>query len=527
MKGVNAILLLLTTLLFIATCSDPEVNDNKVFIYNQPNPITSLDPAFAKAQNNIWAVNHVFDGLVALDDSLQVIPALAKSWKVTEDGKKVTFTLRNDVFFHDDPCFGDNKARHVVAQDVKYSLDRLLDQKVSSPGSWLFTDKIGDLPLFEAVDDTTFVINLNRPFMPILGILTMQYCSVTCQEAVDFYKDEFRAHPVGTGPFKLKRWVENQALFLERNVKYSLPRKDNIEYIKTTFITDKQIAMYEMLQGKVNLISGLESSFVNDLLTRDGQLKPDKADKIKYKRTPFLNMEYLGINMDLAAKDKYLSQKEFRQALNYSIDKELMMRSLRNSVGQPALAGFIPAGLPSHDPSNVKGYSYNQAKALDLLSSINYDGSVITITTNNEYLDICTFVSKQWENVGVKSKIEVIESAVLRDGMRKSSVELFRASWIADYPDGESFLCMFYSKNPPPPNYTSFSNLEFDYLYERALQESDASKRIKLYQEMDKIIVEEAPVIFLFYDESSLFYNTQIEGLSNNGLNLLNINFSI
>ncbi len=524
---LRKVYILIATLLVIIqiSCKEGESSNAKVFIYNQPNPITSLDPAFAKAQNNIWAINHLFDGLVALDDSLNVIPAIAKSWEVTNEGKTLKFYLRNDVYFHENECFGANKTRSVTAHDVKFSLDRLLDAKVNSPGSWLFTDKIGNLPIFEVQDDATFILNLKNAFMPILGILTMQYCSITCPEAIEYYGDDTRSHPVGTGPFMLKRWEENQALFLQRNDKYALPRTDNIEYIKTTFITDKQIAMYEMLQGKLDFISGLESSFVNELLTRDGQLKPDKQNKIQYNRTPYLNMEYLGINMQLAASHPFLSQKSFRQALNYAIDKELMLRSLRNSVGRPANSGFIPAGLPSHNDSLVQGYKYNQEKAQKLLAASKYDGSIITITTNNEYLDICTFVSKQWENIGIKSKIEVSESAVLRDGMRKSAIQMFRASWIADYPDGESFLCMFYSINPSPPNYTNFKNEQFDQLYERSLEESNPADRITLYQQMDKIIIEESPVIFLFYDESSVFYNRRIQGFTNNGLNLWNTGF--
>jgi peptide/nickel transport system substrate-binding protein len=202
------------------------------------------------------------------------------------------------------------------------------------------------------------------------------------------------------------------------------------------------------------------------------------------------------------------------------------MRSLRNNVGIPAHAGFIPSGLPSHNEDKVTGYSYDPRKARSLLDSCSYQGEEIVITTNNDYLDICTFVASQWESVGINCRIDLKESAVLRDGMRKSNIPLFRASWIADYPDGESFLCMFYSKNPAPPNYTRFNSMTFDRLYEQALQESNTEKRMDLYQQMDRIIVEEAPVVFLFYDESAVFYSKDIQGFRNNGLNLLNIDFN-
>jgi len=105
--------------------------------------------------------------------------------------------------------------------------------------------------------------------------------------------------------------------------------------------------------------------------------------------------------------------------------------------------------------------------------------------------------------------------------MRKGSIPFFRASWIADYPDAESFLCMYYSKNPAPPNYTRFNDDNFDNLYEQSIKETDITKRYKLYQTMDRILVDEAPVIFLFYDEASRFHSSQLKGVSENGLNLL------
>ena len=514
----------LILLTLIIACGPEESGEHNVFIYNQPNPITSLDPAFAKAQNNIWAVNHMYNGLVALDDSLNIIPSIASSWSVKE-GKELTFYIKENIFFHDNPCFNSGKGRQVNAFDVQYSLNRLIDPKVNSPGSWLFTDKIGHLPIFEVIDSMTFRINLKAPFMPILGILTMPYCCVIPQECDTYYGENFRSNPVGTGPYQFKRWVEDQGLFLKKNEDYKLENPPAVDYVKTEFISDKQIAFYELVSGEIDFISGLESSYINEALDKNGKLNPSVQEKLQFTKAPYLNMEYLGINMEMASDHPMLSKVNFRKALNYAIDKELMMMSLRNGVGEPANAGFIPAGLPSHDPNLVKGYEYNLDKAKELLITCNYKGEEIVLSTNNEYLDICTFVASQWEAIGINCSIDVKESAVLRDGMRKSNVELFRASWIADYPDGESFLCMFYSKNPAPPNYTRFSNERFDELYEESLITEDTDKRINLYQEMDRIIIDEAPVIFLFYDESAVFYSKDIQGYSNNGLNLLNINF--
>ncbi len=510
-------------LLFLYGChSSRDQEDYNVFHYNQINPITSLDPAFAKSQNNIWACNHLFDGLVQLDDSLNVIPSIAKSWSISDDGKIYTFDLRQDVYFHKNDCFAE-QSRKVNAQDFVYSLGRLLSEEVNSPGSWIFSNIVEDAGSFQARDDSTLVITLNKAFLPLLGILTMEYCSVIPEECVEYYGDRFRSNPVGSGPFVFKRWIENQGLYLLRNDNYFDPNVNkDLDGVKTSFITDRNIAYLELLKGKVDFISGVASSVINELLDADGNLKADKADKIKLYKSPYLNTEYLGINMSLL-EDGPLANKKLRQALNYAIDKKQMMASLRNNAGTPALSGFVPKGLPSYDPNKVKGYAYDleQAELLLVESGYSKDAAPIEIHTNKDYLDITTYVAKQWERLGVNVEIKLMESAVLRDGMRNNRFQLFRASWIADYPDAENYLSMFYSKNPAPPNYTRFQNLKFDQLYEQSLQESNDSIRYDLYQQMDRIIVEEAPVIFLFYDVTSKFVGKNISNISNNALNLL------
>lgn len=520
---LRAIISTIVILSILLSCGSQQPREHKVLRYNQPNHITSLDPAFAKSQNNIWSVLHLFDGLVELDDSLNVSPAIAKKWKISDNGLDYTFYLRDDVYFHENECFT-NKSRKVIASDFEYSLTRLVDPSISSPGSWLFTDKINDNNPFEAVDDTTFVIHLNAPFIPMLGILTMQYCSVVPRECIEYYGSDFAQNPVGTGAFLFKKWIANQALFLIRNDHY-YKGASNLDGIKTSFMADKKIAMLELLNGNIDFVNGLESSFINELLNKNGELLAEKQSDIKLSKSPYLNSEYLGINLEACPVNSPLRLKEVRQAINFAIDRDLMLTALRNNVGKSADSGFVPSGLPSHNKLLVPGYKYDLPKAKELLVQAGYPGGKglepIELYTNKDYLDITTFVARQLQQIGLRVTIEVLESAILRDGMRKGSIPFFRASWIADYPDAESFLCMYYSKNPAPPNYTRFQNEDFDALYEASIQESDVSRRYELYHEMDRILIDEAPVIFLFYDEAARFHSTQLKGVSRNGLNLL------
>ena len=281
-----------------------------------------------------------------------------------------------------------------------------------------------------------------------------------------------------------------------------------------------------MIKGEIDFMSGLESSFVNELLTNEGELQSKQADKLQFIKSPFLNTEYLGFNLNLDGKNP-LSQKKVRQALNYGFDRAKMLRAMRNNVGKPAISGFTPRGLPSYDANAVKGYNYDPDKARTLLQEAGFPNGkglpTITLLTNKDYQDICTFIARQWEDLGVKVQIDLLESAALRQKMTQGTADFFRASWIADYPDAENYMTLFYSKNPAPPNYTRFKNAKFDSLYEQALNENDDAKRYNLYQQMENLIVEEAPVVFLFYDETAWFVKKGVTGLSKNAINLLSL----
>ncbi|MDB5284275.1 MAG: extracellular solute-binding protein family 5, partial [Bacteroidota bacterium] len=232
--------------------------------------ITSLDPAFAKDQATIWSCNQLYNSLVQLDDSLNVRPAIAKSWEISEDGKTYIFHLLGNVKFQNNECFPNSSGRTVIAKDVVYSFSRLIDPKVASPGAWIFNNNVDKTEPFKAIDDSTFQLKLIKPFRPMLGILTMQYCSVIPEEAVKKYGAEFRSHPVGTGPFILKNWKEGTALILAKNPDYfekdgaqQLPYLDGI---KVSFIDNKKTEYLSFKQKELDFISGLDGSYIDEVL---------------------------------------------------------------------------------------------------------------------------------------------------------------------------------------------------------------------------------------------------------------------
>ncbi len=510
-----------------------------IFRYNESAGITSLDPAFARNLENIWAVNQIFNGLVQMDDKLHVKPCIAKRWEINEDGTEYTFYLRNDVYFHDDSVFANGKGRKVTAQDFVHSFFRIVDPKVASPGAWIFNmidfSERSNYAGFVAENDTTLKIYLSNPFPPFLGLLTMQYCSVVPHEAVEKYGYEFRNHPVGTGPFKFKTWKEGVKLILEKNPNYfekdeNGKRLPYLDGVAISFIKDEEAEFYEFMQGKLDFVSGREGMAKQEIFTTKGELKKEYQNKIDLIKGDFLNTEYLGILVDEnlpIVKESPLRLKAIRQAINYGFDRDKMITFLRKNIGTPAHAGFVPRGLPSFDESKVKGYTYNPEKAKELLFEAGFPNGEglpqITLSTTAQYLDLCEFIQHQLEEIGFKIKIDVTPAATHRELVAQSKVNFFRKSWVADYPDAENYLALFYSKNfsPKGPNYTHFKNFMFDKYYEQAIKEVNDSVRYELYQKMDKIVIEEAPVVPLYYDVAIRLKQKNVKGLGINPINLL------
>jgi ABC-type transport system substrate-binding protein len=528
MKSIITYISTLCIVLTFASCGKDSTKnkDHLVFRYNESSNITSLDPAFSKVQSNIWACNHIFNGLLQLDEKLNIQPDIAKSWTISPDAKTYTFTLRKDIYFQKHILFGKDSTRTVNASDFEYSLNRLLDEKVASPGGWV----LQNVASFKAENDSVFQIKLIKPFPAFLGLMTMKYASVVPKEVVSHYGSDFRSHPIGTGPFQMKLWEENVKLVLRKNpLFYEKDEKGNalpyLEAVAITFLPDKQSGFLQFIQGKLDFTSGLDPSYKDDILTQTGELQPKYKDEVNLITGPYLNTEYLGFRMD--GDNKAVLDLRIRQAMNYGFDRQKMITYLRNNMGTPAVNGIIPTGLPSFN--NAKGYTYDSEKAKELVSEYKKatgdKNPVIQLSTNASYVDIGEFLQREWQKIGLDVQVDISPPSTLRQAISTGKVSFFRASWIADYPDAENYLSLFYSKNfsPDGPNYTHFKNEEFDRLYEQAFKETNDQKRFVLYQKMDKIIIDEAPIIPLFYDKVARFTRKDVSGLGINPLNLLSL----
>ena len=512
----------------VLSCESKNNNSDKdIFRYNSHENINTLDPAFARDLRSIWAMNQIFNGLVRLDDSLVVQPDIAKSWEILDRGTTYRFVLRDNVYFHEsETLFGEQITRKVVADDFVHSFDRLSDPRLASPGMWTL-DQVSD---YKAVNDSVFEIKLKKPFSPFLGILSMKYLSVVPKELGDVRDYPVGTNPIGTGPFYVKAWMQNLKLVLRKHPKY-FERDENgtslpyLEAVAITFVPDKQSEFLLFLQGKLDMLNSLDVSYKDELLSKNGQLHVRYKDKFQLLRSPFLNTEYIGIYMDSEIPE--IQSKALRQALNYAIDRKEMVQFLKNNIGHPADKGFVPNGL--NNKLAVNGYEYNPDKAIELIQEFkrnhNHKTPELTLSTDANYVDLCTYLQHAFEKVGIKLDVEVMPPAALRQAKTNGKVALFRASWVADYPDPENYLLPFFSDNftPNGPNYTHFSNAEFDQEYTAMIQTTDSEERNKKLTHLDQLLVEEAPFVVLYYDEALRFLQPNVKGMHVNPVNMLEL----
>lgn len=518
-------------ILFVS-CSESDDNDQDalVFRYNESKGITTLDPAYARNQTIIWPVSQLFNGLVQLDNELNVEPGIARQWTVSEDGRVYTFWLRKDVRFHDSPLLSE-ESRTVNAHDFVYSFERILDPAVASPGSWIF-EYTDPGAAFTAVNDTVLEIRLSAPFPPFLSILAMPYCSVVPEEVVEVPSADFAHNPVGTGPFQFRSWDADEKLILLKNPDYFERDNDGrqLPYLKAvsiSFIKDKQSEFLEFLKGNLDFLSGVHPAYKDELLTRSGTLNPDYRNRIRLITMPYLNTEYLGILQEPAeGEDHLLLDRRIRKAINYGFDREKMMKYLRNNLGYAATAGMIPPGLPGHLEEG-SGYGYRPDRARELIREAGFSSGEqvppVLLTTTSDYLDLCEYIQFELGKIGLDIEISVSTGGAFRNMVANGNLQFFRGSWIADYADAENYMALFYSGNfaPEGPNYTRFSSAGFDRLYERAIREADQEKRIALYRQMDSIVIAEAPVVPLYYDKVVRFVPLEITGFAPNPMNNL------
>lgn len=514
----------ITLFISLFSCSKKiEIDGNKVFKLNRYDNISSLDPINARTQANNWACNLIYNSLVKIDNQLEIQPDIAKSWTISEDGKTYSFTLRKDVYFHKHEAFGKDSTRLVNANDFVFSFNRLNDPKAGGSGGWI----MNNINSYKAVNDTIFEIKLKEASPAFLGLISMKYASVVPKELFKNGNTDFLKHPVGTGPFQYKIWEDNVKMVFRKNPLYfemdeKGQRLPYLEAVNFSFLPEKNSEFLELIKGNIDMMADLDPSYKDEILDPIGNLNPKYNDRLVIQKVPYLSTVYLCFYLDA----ENAIDLKLRQALNYGINKNKIIKYMMKGQAFVADGGFIPKGLPGY--SAKSGYVYNSKKARELINDYKKEKGNITpieLTTVQEYVDVCEYIAAEMAKLGLPIKVNVVPGPTMRDGKATGKFTLFRANWGADYPDAENFLSLYYSKNfaPEGPNYSHYKNAAFDKLYEQSFLINDTESRANIYQEMDELMMQNAPIIPLFYDQTTLFLNKKVKNFSMGPIKLLDL----
>jgi len=534
-------LLTIYSLLVILTAScggRQELSESSVFRFNISTGLSSLDPAFASNKSKWWVTNQIFNGLLEVNNDLTVVPCLAKSWEISDEGTTYRFLLQKDVFFHDSPAFANGKGRKLTAEDVAYSIRRILS---TGTGAWILNDKLlkeGEeisQRAIVALNDSVVEIRLNQPCPFFLHILTMPYCYVVPKEAVDFYGEDFREHPVGTGAFVFSSWYEDNKLILAKNKKYWRSSNENelpkLDFVMISFIADANQEFRFFMNKKLDLVSTLDEGTRDELFLFDGSLDKEFSKKVSVQRSPYLITDYLGFQLDISSpcyegEDHPFLDVYVRKALNAAIDKQALVNYYKSGLGFTGELGMVPRGIKGYE-SRVDSV---QLKAVDYLKMSRFHKDIgsydLQLQTSLRNKSVAEFLQKQWEQeLGIYVTLDVCDGGTLNSLANTGKSKFFYAGWIADYPDPENFMALFYSPNfkPKGPNKMHYKNDVADSLFHAASIENENAARYDAYAKMDSVAMEDQAVIPLFHEECVWLHQNNVVDLTNNAIGLLNL----
>jgi oligopeptide transport system substrate-binding protein len=477
-----------------------------------PNDPASLDPVQITDYYAVAVANQIFDGLIEFDAHLNVLPGLAQSWSASRDGLVWTFNLRQGATFHN--------GREVVAEDVVYSLSRLLDPAVGSRRGMLLEKVKGatefqegtakKLEGLKAVNRYSVQITLSEPYAPFINIFGLPHTAVIPREEVERLGADFATTPVGTGPFRLVGWERGREIVLEVNQHYfrGRPSLDLVRFVIFPG-NDEQGMVQAFERGE------LEESPI----PLNGYEQILQKNKYIFIRKPTLSLLLLGFNI---ARPPFDTLK-IRQAFNYAINKDRINRDIRMDRFIVA-RGILPPGMPGYNPE-VRGYTYNPDKAKELLAKAGYRDGIgllpVTLVSNIKSTVVRQehqAVQQDEAAVGIQVDLREIDDwPSFQQALQLGEPQIFRLARFVDFPDPDNFLYpLFHSQSRT--NYFQYRNPTVDRLLDDARRETDDLRRVKLYREAEQVILDDAPAVMLLHYTYERLFQPYVEGIEVNAL---------
>lgn len=534
-----------------------------VYVSNEQENIRSLDPVGINDNVSHHVAHQIYDLLIDLDTNLKLRPALATSWDISPDGQTYTFHLRKGVYFHDNACFPGGKGREFRAEDVKYSFNRILDTRNGSLGFDFYRNYVEgakevseeitkavtekreprsvEASGFMVIDDSTFRIKIIKPFAPFIYYMCLGFAYIVPKEAVDKYGKDFFQNPVGTGPFIFESWTPDLEINMKRNPNYwdkdefgnSIPYLSGVKF---RFIKDLSQQLLEFKNGSIDESYRIPNELFKTIVTDQKTLTPEYSKYILQRKTS-LAIQYYGY----LTTSKAFEDVKVRQAFNYAIDRDKILKYvMQGSASDPAIHGIVPPVMPNYNAGKIKGYSFDLEKAKQLMNEAGYPGGKgfpeVTLHINEgggRNTQIAEAIQNMLKEIGVTVKLQLLQFAQLLDNIDAGRSDFYRLGWIADYPDPENFLNLLYGKNVPdnpkdksPINSFRYKNSKFDELFEKALATTDINERNRIYEEAEQIAVNDAPLLFIYYDEDYRLVQPYVRGYALDPMHRVNMRFT-
>lgn len=519
---------------------------------NESEYIKNLFPHNITDAFSYRVASQVYEGLFKFDDkTLEVIPSLAASYEVDETGTIYTFTLKDNVYFHDDKCFPDGEGRKLTAEDVKYCFTRLCtyhpnNQSFGSifkgvlkgANEYYGATKNGETPAqgiegIKVINEKTIQLHLLQPNSIFVVHLARPACFIYPKEAEKLYGLDMRIHAVGTGPFYISNVEEEVAIILKKNEKYhgtdefgnQLPFLDAVSI---RFIKDKKSELFEFKKGNLDMIYRLPTEYIIEILEESTPGSNGEYSQFELQRSPEMMTQFIAFNTQKGV----FRNKNVRKAFSFAIDRAKILDFVLNGEGfAPGQHGVTPPVLVNYKIKNIKGYGLNVDSARYYLRKAGYpDGARfprLTFYYNAEgdrHTLVATEIQKQLkDHLNIEIELELLPFAQLIDKGIKGDYDMMRAAWVADYPSAENFLWVFLGKDVPAyagsnsyPNIMRYKSPAFDKLYEAALNAGSISEANKIFMQAENTLMNDAPVVVLWYDEGYRLLQNNVENFPNN-----------